>query len=393
MPRRSPCNLKRVEDCTKPTCVPVRRGGSPHHCRSPPRKRSCTGRVEADCKKPGCIPVRREGRYHHCRTPSKPSRQQSSSPLRTSKKKASKKQSPLESAKQKVWNAIRKSSKDCDSFALTQRNGTCFMAASTLMFARVALSECKEESVRRFVRLSMANAWDEAQGPSWNVTCPKIPDSIHEYYRTIYRTSFSPDKIVQIVKGKPDRNDTINGEPTPLGKGGVGSFFLSSLFFASRISCSFTMTTPNFEDSTQEKLSSPSFAKGKTIDEYVHYIIHERLPNTKYNILTINQNRGGYLLSKHVSKLERLLDSSVLSASSHGMKVEGVLMTIGIDGRGHAVSLYPCNRGGIKWVCCNSWGEDCTNIGVPRFVQQVAEVVSIREGSRLKTFTLLLRRV
>ena len=396
MPVRSACNSKGIDECSKPECVPVRRGGSPHHCRSFPRRGSspCKGREERRCRKPHCVPVKKDKKFHHCRSPSKKRSPLPQTKSRNTPPPQKKETSPLQTAKEKVWNAIRQSAKDCDTFSLKQRNGTCFMAAATLMFARVALGECKVDSVRKYVRLTMANAWDMAQGPEKATTCPNIPLSIRKNYDLLWHTSFKNNKVNYMNIGIPphkssDKEFKSFGRKA-LTSGGSDYFFLASLFWASGMPCGFTLCGIKFDGKDHNHLATPKQAKGKTIQTFFSDVLSTHIPLQHFNVVAFSFQGESFYAPQETQKVEAIFDSAVDIAASNGLKLEAILLALGTPQKGHVFSIYPCMKGDTKWICCNSWGQDCSKKGLVRVIQ---DFCSTRQDIEFLSFTFLVRRV
>ena len=271
------------------------------------------------------------------------------------------KTSPNDKLKSAGKKIIQISKAQCSDFSLAQRNGTCFMAASTLLFARAALKSCKALDVRQFVRRSMANAWDDAQGPNTDGLCPRIPKIIRQYYAAL-----SMD-ITELSTGwalkKYDHTmlnacvSTRSCTEKTLMKGGYADMFLVALFWASDpSSCVFISQKVYVKDCVVKYPYMRGY--NRQLQELVSGIILKNCKKVfeKWTVLSV------YQISDCVID-EESLSSGFEASKTQGVRVYGVLLHMYSTSRtmGHVLSAYPCYSGGVlKWILCNSWGDACS---------------------------------
>lgn len=334
----SKCAGSAVSSCRQRSneCVTVKRGGVDHHCRSRPTRRPKSLQKKAS-------------------RPHKPTKAKSS--------KTPKKKTPLASAKQKVWSFAQKVTKPCDDFALKQRNGTCYMAAATLMFGRVALTHCKSEGVRQYVRRSMANAWDDAQGSSNDEFCPRIPKAIRQFYsdlRDNVKFYLHENRVYHIGDMGCALYQTCSDKE--LMQGGVPSCFLTALFWASYSSlvgnkpCTLTTRAVNID------------TYSGTLEHFLRRKVLKDLRKIPFQIVDLVIKPG---LSLNANTIVPILTFTLKvvyeTMTKRSMHLHGVMLTmVTEDGSsGHVISLFPCLKGGdLRWTFCNSWGDACSrNLG------------------------------
>ena len=362
----------------------------------------CKERPTSDCPLTNCVLVHRSGRPHNCRKKPSPRKKASRSkerppkknpPANSSKKKkppanSKKKKTPaIFSLKKKLWSAVKKHKSNCSDFSLKQRNGTCYLAAATLMFGRTAMDVCKVDDVRAYVRRSMGNAWDDAQGldiPSQN-TCPRIPRTIREYYAylTKRRTFQSMMNRFTKVGARCVETKTCSGatvEPVNLIDGGEPDRFLVALMWASNIDCLYTnlyislyptkVLNPRGHAVLNFKYDYAMKKPHATFNQFAAKIV-KTLPKTHpFHVLHFAMHgRNGYEAPQDSHKVLDVMNDLVDVAGANKMTIQGVGISIGNADGGHAVSVYPCYMGGtLKWVSCNSWGDDCSRGEFPDFI-------------------------
>lgn len=285
----------------------------------------------------------------------------------------------LRSGKKKVLVAVRRAAAPCSTFALTQRNDTCYMAAATLLFARAALRQCVDADVRRFVRLSMANAWDRAQGDASDPTCPLVPKKIRQCYADL---AAEPD--VFGVQLRTARDLTCARTKTcvepPLALGGSQDKFLVALFWAAKLRCQFKKVVLLLDE--RERVQFPRAGRGTRAIDFVVDQLPPAAPAGAHVVVDAYMDGDGI-----DADATALLD--MLGDAFRRSRLEGVLMALtrGAEGAGHTLSLYPCLSGGaLAWTVCNSWGDDCA----PR-LEPVLRAMRDREGySMVKNLTFLV---
>lgn len=275
-------------------------------------------------------------------------------PKKRSSKPTRKTSKHLDSGRRKVLSAVARTKMSCSDFSLIQRNGTCYMSASTLMFARIALRQCTSEHVRAYVRRSMANAWDDAQGRASESTCPLIPKRVRQFYALMLKTNGKVSNI-------RDAKDVQSYADVKLTEGGTPEYFLVALFWASGIDCLYT--SRRLKDREDAPLRESIF-------EHVLSSIHALPPSHPFYVLNLHMKFDGLLIPKDVRKMLRVLNFAFGVARG---RLVGVLMKFfKSNNMGHVVSLYPCySKGVLSWVCCNSWSDKCSKQGFVEFVKDL----------------------
>ena len=347
--------------------------------------RPCAKRPVSECAPNECVRVRRSGKLHHCRK--YPSKKSNKKTTKTSKK-SNKKKRTLSSAQTKVWSALRKRKMSCSDFALTQRNGTCYMAAATLMFSRVALKSCNVEDVRKYIRFSNANEWDSAHGQTSDQSCPRIPKKIRQYYAFLQNTG-----VKRYTVHRMKRSDAAAAyhnlvvEKTDMQQGGHPGNFLVAIFWAAEIDCLYTF------------LRMPLLARsrtmtggwGKTPMELIRERVLKMSNRHPFHVLDCEmEDDGGFRLADECGKMLEVLNDAVDAAGSRNFMLQGVLITVAGQSSAHVIAVYPCysSGGALKWICCNSWGESCSRADFESFFKNLHDT---RGYSVFRTVTLMVR--
>ena len=333
--------------------------------------------------------------------------QRSSSPLqrRRSPSTSSTKQAVVKSFQTKVWVVVKQHKTNCSDFSLKQRGTTCYMAAATLMFGRTAMDVCKVDDVRAYVRRSMGNAWDDAQGLVSQHTCPQIPRNVREYYAYLSRSSkyknrlnwFDMKTAQQAKTGTPE-------EPFDMvTKGGHAAEFLVALMWASGIPCLYTYVDTKLHPTTTQTPAKLNFdysylmkRSNATFDAFAKKMVKtlpkkmEDGPRIPYNALHFGMNLGeGFKAPQDSREIINIMNELVTIAEGRYMIVQGLLLSLGREDGGHTVSIYPCYvRGTLKWICCNSWGGNCFR---GEFHDFIADLCARKKYTHFLDFTLLVR--
>lgn len=306
------------------------------------RRSECSRLSYSNCDTRKCVPVnRKSGPY--CRK----------RPLRSDKRKAG----------ERILSGWRKY-QQCNTFSLEQRNGTCYMAAATLMFARTALHDCSSETIRRYVRLSMANAWSDAQGDE--STCPRIPLRIRQHYSDLMK-NLVLNKVDMVPFTRSDlTRDLAYDDIDLLTKGGQAWKFLTALFTASNINIKVVSGIFSFHSSMTE-LKTPTVFAHKTLFFAANVII-DRLKDHEYFLLNF---RLRAFKTEFIEGAHNFVNHVTEQSFKRGLRVKG----IGVDlsrrsGGGHVITGYPCQSSSRpNWTMCNSWGDDCSREGFTPFLQ------------------------
>lgn len=271
---------------------------------------------------------------------------------------------PKKSLKHILKRAIQKNK--CDTFTLQQRGKTCYMAASTLMFGRVVIPYVSnvEDPIKLYVRRSMANLWDDAQGPL-SSSCPRIPLRIRQFY-TMLRY-FENHETYPVLPNLPyvlERKDFSYAEDVYERismQGGVSHLFFVSMCWASNIPCRLTLQTVDLDaavdlnDRMYESIHANSFSGGFLVS---------------YFLLSLDGDPGAAVSDGY---LEFLLHNLYSRLSKQKVELCGVLMSVSkvVNGnlKSHSVSAYPCLESYVnkhknkklryQWVMCNTNDDVC----------------------------------
>jgi hypothetical protein len=216
------------------------------------------------------------------------------------------------------------------------------MAAATLVFARVALARCPDLGIRQYVRRSMANAWDEAQGHSRQDTCPRIPKSIRQHYadlldRTHNKLGIFTSKGVACAA-------THSCKDKPLTDGGKSYAFLTALYWAAGM------------DLVLTKLNVKAGTDAETVSLLGAFLARETSRTTSTHLVNTR------LFSKPLAT-ESFVRRVLAEGLSRTHQLQSVVLVLVNDQRtrAHVVTLFPCfRRGALQWTFCNSWGDDCS---------------------------------
>lgn len=248
----------------------------------------------------------------------------------------------------------------CNDLSLQQRGGTCYMAAATLLFGRTVLPYVTSASLRRYVRLSMANRWDDAVGPRYDSTCPRIPVAVREYYSELYTIVYD-DLRRPIGEKHYDQKDmrrpALGAIRVGMIEGGGAPEFLASLFWAAELPCRLTRShlslTPDgrfVRDTRASPLESMKHAFAR---------MDASIP---FTILDFFSNTG--LAMGDFDFVDALISDAYTHLSSRRYAVLGLL--VGMDtadrSRGHVISLFPCLESwALEWAVCNTQdGRGCS---------------------------------
>ena len=324
---------------------------------------------------------------------------------------SSAKRAVVKSFQKNVWVAVKQHKTNCSDFSLRQRGTTCYMAAATLMFGRTVMDVCKVDDVRAYVRRSMGNAWDDAQGlntPSQH-TCPRIPQNIREYYAYLERSAKYKNvlnwfdmKTAQCVQTKTC--PATPREPIDMvTHGGHANDFLVALMWASGIPCLYTYVNTKLHPTTTQEPAKLNFdysymmkRRNATFDDFAKKMVKtmprkmEDGPRIPFHVLHFSMKQGeGFRAPQDSRKVINILNELVTIAEGKYMIVRGLLLSIGREGGGHAVSIYPCYvRGTLKWICCNTWGDNCFR---GEFHDFIADLCAEKHYTHFTGFTLLIK--
>jgi hypothetical protein len=352
-----------------------------------PRYRSdCAGKSRSACRRSKrCHPVRKSTRSReHCRIrrsiSQKEKKDDATSPKRKDRPSTSKgnpnksgsanthgtqthsstRSARVAAGKRKLWQVARElSPQKCSDFSLKQRGNTCFMSAATLTVGRTMMPYIKDDAVRRFVRYSMANDWDEAQGGANEGTCPRIPKRVRQYYAALY------EKAVKIKANRTPTwqahemtcvtNDTC--KMRHLTEGGQIDFFTVALLWGSNVPCHFAQQILEWHHNTWPKTQIPR--------NLMEGVLLERDSSVPFHVVTFTSRSKMSLRLDgiYVRLLFRVLDSVHARLLKAGRAVLSVGLGVVDDAEtfGHAIALFPCLvHGQLTWTLCDSNNPRCT---------------------------------
>ena len=254
------------------------------------------------------------------------------------------------------------------------------MAAATHLFGRIGLKlgvSPETKDIRDFVRLSMANLWDEAQGPAHEASCPRIPRRFLHYYwsfRAILNEAKYPleSTIASYTKETVERriHEKNYEHKSPL-HGGNCVAFLASLFWTTNLPCIVFQKTVTVQGGggTGDLVAVQPF----------RYALHLKIAYTVETGMHAIQTAQSFGLFDFVFRLSNDNNNTHLSTEQHGHEFHQMLIQlhrtlapplalvavlinfVRYDMTAvHTVSAYPCFQGGhIKFVLCNSHGDEC----------------------------------
>ena len=249
------------------------------------------------------------------------------------------------------------------------------MAASTHLFGRIGLkyvgTDPKSKDIRDFVRLSMANLWDEAQGPSEDASCPRIPPLLLKYYyssRLFFIREFPLEPFVITVRKSEVTNAVVKGNSnirSPFDGGNITAF-LASLFWTTGLRCVVFRRLFNvWVDESSHQLydtGTEMHLQDSIVDVVRRHMVPFEAPAfglfdicmtmTRHNPRLDNQQHG-HEFHQMLIRLHSLLAPLSLAAI--------VINFVNDDmSNSHVVCAYPCLKGGhVKFILCNSNGDEC----------------------------------
>ena len=223
------------------------------------------------------------------------------------------------------------------------------------------MKQCKSDAVRQYVRKSMANAWDDAQGASTDASCPRIPKAIRQFY------SGGAEKFEHYYSPKVFRKEEVKcaGSYTCTEKqlmwGGKASVFLTALFWASYddwdVKKPCTLMTLAVDVDTDGWVTKEK--RGCVVRFVVAALakVH-KIPFQVFDFFFVPG------LTADTSRLELMLEGIYNIVVSRSMHVHGIILGLcdpKNTSRAHAVTLFPCTRNArLNWTFCNSWGMPCS---------------------------------
>jgi hypothetical protein len=247
------------------------------------------------------------------------------------------------------------------------------MAAATLMFGRVGMKDVDTKrggevakSVKEYVRFSMANRWSDAQGD--DETCPRIPELVRAFYLNFLDVApfVHREPVVSSMTRRMVESSMTSELMQPLTRGGDAAGFLCALFWSSNIPCTAFVTELGVSVQSSRIVSDHT---GSPTEETIDQMMREKASHEKtgfsvYNFwLSENDDKDaglGFGSESSVQALEVLLRNVYLNVARRGDALLGIIINLEQDGGGHAVSLYPCLKGGnVDFVFCDTSRKLC----------------------------------
>lgn len=301
----------------------------------------CNRMTYSTCKRSRCVPVNRTSKQY-CR------------------------RRPLGSrnAGKRILTAWR----NCNTFALEQRNSTCYMSAATLMFARSALHRCAFEPIRQYVRRSMASAWDEAHGDG--SSCPRIPARIRQHYADAYTNlMLNEENMVSYTRRDLKCSRDLTCDDRDLLSGGNQWKFLTALFMASDIDVKTVSGIFSFNNTTK-RLKTPIAYMHVDLIAAAKTIIQHTLRGHEFYIFNLRFRK---FTVDSISYAEEFVNEVTRYSRTHGLRVHGIGMDLQARNArfGHSITGYPCRSSSTHthWTMCNSWGDNCSTEGFIPFLR------------------------
>ena len=293
------------------------------------------------------------------------------SPLKSPLKSPRPQKSPRKLiALKKVRAALVASTQDCNAFSLAQRGGTCYMAAATLMFGRVAIKYARVQAVRDYVRRSMANAHDDAQGPADNAACPNIPLVVRKYTWAMNNARNKEYSNHSLYPPEPQVEEWTKPRITPfltsataasLTEGGQAAHFAAALFWASGVPCTLYAATVKGRAAPTTYCSHES-RYNEHIFGAIATVIRERLVGgVGFDVFdfALHNPSKGLAISTYRDYITQSMTLVHKSIARDGHELVCLFMAVRNKEmtKGHAISFYPCVKAGrLTWTMCNSWG-------------------------------------
>jgi hypothetical protein len=238
--------------------------------------------------------------------------------------------------------------------------------------------------------------------PSQN-TCPRIPRTIREYYAylntiRLFQSTLNrfPRSHAQCVETQtcPGRVESMD-----LFHGGQSDWFLVALMWASKIECLYTYlyvtlhptTTTQAHAKLNFDYSYAMYKRNATFNEFAKKIV-KTLPKTHpFHVLTFSMhNRDGYKAPQDSRKVVDAMNELADVAGANTMTIQGLMVSMGRQGSAHVVSCYPCYVGGtLKWIACNSWGDNCSR---KEFHDFIADLCALKSYTHFLQLTLLIKK-
>lgn len=321
-----------------------------------PRYRSdCAGRARDSCLAEGarCRVVRRSSRAReHCRI-----RRGATSRSATSRS------ARLRRARDELRRRSRELAPRCGDFSLVQRGNTCYLSSATLVVGRTLLPYVRDEAVRRHVRLTIANRWDDAQGDVTEATCPRIPTEVRQIYANLEKhvNAYLDDPDANYRARHLDRRSLTCARdrtcPTQaFTSGGFAAPFLVALLWAGRVRCRYTMHCLWYRRPSTELRHYP---EGTAPIAAVRRTLSKIDPSIPFHVVEFSSPLE---YSADTSVLAELLEEGYAHLRNRRHATLAVLLDlVNSDGtRAHTVTLFPCLRGRtLHWTLCNTWRPRC----------------------------------
>ena len=245
------------------------------------------------------------------------------------------------------------------------------MSAATLMFSRVALTLTSHAAIRAYVRKSMANRWDDAQGREGDASCPRIPNSIRQYYFGLMKKRFassSDDKYSPATIRQSDIDCVPDCATSDLiGGGGYTSLFAVSMFWAAGLRCVYHFVTLRTDTRWNLVVDGKNRDFHRTLSNVVKKV---SIGTNGFQVVDVtfeNPLRLASNLQDH-EVLEKALNDTYELLFSHGHAVRCCFINLNGMARTahkhHVVGVYPCHSSSpssyfLSWSLCNTWGEEC----------------------------------
>ena len=253
------------------------------------------------------------------------------------------------------------------------------MSAATLMFGRFALKYTDQNAIalRNYVRQSMANRWDDAQGEQGHATCPRIPKRIRQYYAGLL--DYIPSTHERYNTGKvpfvESRDIKCVGtcDEASLLEGGYAGMFATALFWSADLPCVYhnIRYTHNNKAWPQCKVD-----RDTRLRPFLHTAMIQDLTAvlgkiTAANSFEIVDFEWGTSVQMnprhHIRAFQESLQLVYDSVFYLGYTIQCVFLRLQTEHPGtngdhdrHVIGMYPCHkRSSLAWNICNSWGEEC----------------------------------
>ena len=232
---------------------------------------------------------------------------------------------------------IRQCLGDHERTLVHQHGETCYMAASTFLFTRLEIHNCKEKPLLlQFMLRSWANLFDAALGSG--AACPNMPAALRKKYQEFTKSKFEDDML----------------------NGGFAAAFLSALYSTSSIPHKYEMI---FVDPPQ---TSGNALQPESAQSSIATDMQKKLTKAQGGEVQITD--VVFLNAVSIQQLRDILTTaydhfgSSSSRANPATGLRGVMVNVRehqTSRYGHSIAVWPCvNDGSVEWLICDTGDKD-----------------------------------